>query len=243
MNYIAMILFLPTLILATEIDVEQMTDVTREIERSVSSPTENCETCAGELDQETIHKSLILSSENIDINTSYVGGDNYIIALKRTAETPKKVKIKIEYGERVCARTTAYQNPLSGQIGFGCLFWKTEKRTKTIPLNFEKASVLEGEEFMLKVYNECMKWEESERELAQGRSNFQIEKFIVHDNFTLPSAFKAAIINRKSVAEGLLQGIQQAKKAAREFHYKWDGKDKNEPIWWKNGQGHEELCW
>ena len=103
--------------------------------------------------------------------------------------------------------------------------------------------VLEGEEFMLKVYNECMKWEESERELAQGRSNFQIEKFIVHDNFTLPSAFKAAIINRKSVAEGLLQGIQQAKKAAREFNYKWDGKDKNEPIWWKNGQGHEELCW
>ena len=103
--------------------------------------------------------------------------------------------------------------------------------------------VLEGEDFMLKVYNECMKWDESERELAQGRSNFQIEKFIVHDNFTLPSAFKAAIINRKSVAEGLLQGIQQAKKLAREFHYKWDEKDKTQPIWWKGGQGHDELCW
>ena len=103
--------------------------------------------------------------------------------------------------------------------------------------------VLEGEDFMLKVYNECMKWDESERELAQGRSNFQIEKFIVHDNFTLPSAFKAAIINRKSVAEGLLQGIQQAKKLAREFHYKWDEKDKTQPIWWKDGQGHDELCW
>jgi hypothetical protein len=89
----------------------------------------------------------------------------------------------------------------------------------------------DGNEFMLKVYNECMRWEESERELAQGRSNFQIEKFIVHDNFTLPSAFKAAIINRKSVAEGLLQGIQQAKKLAREFHYKWDDKDKTQPIW------------
>lgn len=103
--------------------------------------------------------------------------------------------------------------------------------------------VLEGEDFMLKVYNECMKWENSERELAQGRSNFQIEKFIIHDNFTLPSAFKGAIINRKSVAEGLLHGIQQAKKAAREFHYKWDEKDKTQPIWWKDGQGHEELCW
>jgi hypothetical protein len=88
-----------------------------------------------------------------------------------------------------------------------------------------------------------MKWDESERELSQGRSNFQIEKFIIHDNFTIPSAFKAAIINRKSVAENLLQGIQDAKRAAREFHYKWDGKDKTQPIWWKNGRGGEDLCW
>lgn len=101
----------------------------------------------------------------------------------------------------------------------------------------------ESNEFMQKVYNECMKWEQSEKELAQGRSNFQIEKFIVHDNFTIPSAFKAAIINRKSVAEGLLTGIQDAKRIAREFHYKWDGKDKTQPIWWKTRDGGEELCW
>jgi hypothetical protein len=100
-----------------------------------------------------------------------------------------------------------------------------------------------GNEFMFKVYNECMKWEKSEKELASSRSNFQIEKFVIHDNFTIPSAFKAAIINRKSVAEGLLQGIQEAKRIAREFHFKWDGKDKTQPIWWKNGRGGEELCW
>lgn len=101
----------------------------------------------------------------------------------------------------------------------------------------------ESNEFMQKVYDECMKWDKSEKELAQGRSNFQIEKFIVHDNFTVPSAFKAAIINRKSVAEGLLTGIQDAKRIAREFHYKWDGKDKSQPIWWKTRDGGEELCW
>jgi hypothetical protein len=97
--------------------------------------------------------------------------------------------------------------------------------------------------FMYKVYNECMKWDESEKELSGSRSNFQIEKFIIHDNFTVPSAFKGAIINRKSVAEGLLQGIQEAKRIAREFHFKWEGKDKSQPIWWKNGRGSEELCW
>ena len=101
----------------------------------------------------------------------------------------------------------------------------------------------ESNEFMQKVYDECMKWDKSEKELAQGRSNFQIEKFIVHDNFTVPSAFKAAIINRKSVAEGLLTGIQDAKRIAREFHYKWDDKDKSQPIWWKTRDGGEELCW
>lgn len=101
----------------------------------------------------------------------------------------------------------------------------------------------DSNEFMLRVYNECMKWEESEKELAQNRSNFQIEKFIIHDNFTIPSAFKAALINRRSVAENLLQGIQDAKRAAREFHYKWDEKDRNQPIWWENGRGGKELCW
>ena len=101
----------------------------------------------------------------------------------------------------------------------------------------------DSNDFMLRVYNECMKWEESETELASSRSNFQIEKFVIHDNFTIPSAFKAAIINRKSVAEGLLQGIQEAKRISREFHYKWDGKDKTQPIWWENGRGGKELCW
>jgi hypothetical protein len=101
----------------------------------------------------------------------------------------------------------------------------------------------ESNEFMFNLLSECDKWKESERELAQGRSNFQIEKFIVHDNFTIPSAFNSAIINRKSVAENLLQGIQDAKKIVREFHYKWEGKDKTQPIWWKNRQGGEELCW
>ena len=98
-------------------------------------------------------------------------------------------------------------------------------------------------EFTLKALAECNRWRESEIELAQGRSNFQIEKFIIHDNFTIPSAFKAAVINRKSVAEGLLSSIQEAKKNAREFDYKWEGKDKSKPIWWKTREGGEELCW
>ena len=114
---------------------------------------------------------------------------------------------------------------------------------EAIALATSKEVLDDNNDFMLKVLTEANRWQESETELAQGRSNFQIEKFIVHDNFTIPSAFKAAIINRKSVAEGLLSRVIEAKQAAREFHYKWDGKDKTQPIWWKNREGGETLCW
>lgn len=114
---------------------------------------------------------------------------------------------------------------------------------EAIALATSKDVLDDKNDFMFKVLNEANRWAESEVELAQGRSDFQIEKFIIHDNFTIPSAFKAAIINRRSVAEGLLGQIIDAKRAAREFHYKWDGKDKTEPIWWKTRDGGEELCW
>jgi hypothetical protein len=114
---------------------------------------------------------------------------------------------------------------------------------EAIALATSKEVLDDSNEFMIKVLQEATRWEESETELAQGRSDFQIEKFIIHDNFTIPSAFKAALINRRSVAEGLLQQVIEAKRAAREFHYKWDGKDKNQPIWWKTREGGEELAW
>jgi hypothetical protein len=114
---------------------------------------------------------------------------------------------------------------------------------EAIALATSKEVLDDSNEFMFKVLNEANRWTDSEVELAQGRSDFQIEKFIIHDNFTIPSAFKAALINRRSVAEGLLQQIIEAKRAAREFHYKWEGKDKTQPIWWKNRQGGEELTW
>lgn len=98
-------------------------------------------------------------------------------------------------------------------------------------------------EYLFKILGECNRWNDIELELTQNRSNFQIEKFIIHDSYTLPSAFKTAIMNRKSVAENLMGEIIEAKKRAREFFYKWEGKDKTEPIWWKNRAGGETLCW
>jgi len=101
----------------------------------------------------------------------------------------------------------------------------------------------DNNEFLFRVLNEVNRWSDCELELAQGRSNFQIEKFIIHDNFTIPTAFKAALINRKGVAEDILQRVIDAKSEAREFNFKWEGKDKTQPIWWKTPEGGEKLCW
>jgi hypothetical protein len=120
---------------------------------------------------------------------------------------------------------------------------KMQNNYDAIALATSKEVLDDSNEFMLKVLNEANRWTESETELAQGRSDFQIEKFIIHDNFTLPSAFKSALVNRRGVAEGLLQQIIEAKRIAREFHYKWEGKDKTQPVWWKTRDGGEELCW
>tara|TARA_R110000868_G_scaffold72133_5_gene210409 strand:- start:3059 stop:3688 length:630 start_codon:yes stop_codon:yes gene_type:complete len=147
MKLILLAIFIPFSLSAEVIDINQLESVTQEIERAISSPAENCETCSGELDQETINKSVVLTQPEIDIVSNYTGGEDFVIALKRTSATPKKVKIKVEYGEKVCARTIMHQNPLSGQLGFSCLIYTTEKRSKTIPINFENASVLDGDEF------------------------------------------------------------------------------------------------
>lgn len=101
----------------------------------------------------------------------------------------------------------------------------------------------ENNEFLFKVLNEVNRWSDSELELCQGRTDFQIEKFIIQDSFTIPYAFKTALINRKSVAESILKKALEIKTFTREFHYKWEGKDKKEPIWWKTMEGGEKLCW
>ncbi len=146
MKIILAVLIIPFSFVAQAIDIEHIYNVRQELDRAVLSPSENCEHCAGELDQEVINKSLVLEGSEVPVLTGYVGGDQYTIALKRTAQTPEKVKLKIEYGERVCARVVPMQGPYSNELSFACLFHKTEKRSKTIHLDFSKASVLQGDE-------------------------------------------------------------------------------------------------
>ena len=56
--------------------------------------------------------------------------------------------------------------------------------------------IVEDQAILQQVFDEIFKWESHDKELAQGRTNFQIEKFIVLDNHTIPSAFNVALKER-----------------------------------------------
>lgn len=119
-----------------------------------------------------------------------------------------------------------------------------KKRTDISTLVNETGSDIAADAKVLqKVYDEVFRWEEYDKEHAQGRSNFQIEKFIALDNFTVASSFNALLKNRRILAEGLFSKVTEMKEKQREFDYKWKDKPNNEPIEWWDGQGNRKMCW
>lgn len=94
-----------------------------------------------------------------------------------------------------------------------------------------------------RVFDEVFRWEKEDKEHAQGRSNFQIEKFIALDNFTIASTFQAMLKNRRIMAEGLFSKITEMKEHQREFDYKWTDRDRNDPIQWPTKDGGAKLHW
>ena len=104
-------------------------------------------------------------------------------------------------------------------------------------------NILKDKEILNRVYEEVFRWEQEDKELAQGRSNFQIEKFIALDNFTIPSTFHSLLKNRRVMAEGLLEKIIEMQEKQKEHEYKWKTADTSEPIRWTTADGGVKLCW
>ena len=113
------------------------------------------------------------------------------------------------------------------------------------PINAEQA--VTDDKYLIQAFNNVLKWEDSDKELAQGRSNFQLEKFALLDTHTLPVAFENTLKSRRQMAEGYMYKLIEMKEKVREFEYKWGNvEDKSKPIMWEesgpNG-GYKKLCW
>ena len=111
------------------------------------------------------------------------------------------------------------------------------------PISSEEAVF--DDDYLRKAFQNVMRWEESDRELAQGRTNFQLEKFALLETHTLPVAFENTLKSRRQMAEGYMYKLIEMKEKVREFDYKWKDKDKTQPLLWDIGgpDGGKKLFW
>ena len=111
------------------------------------------------------------------------------------------------------------------------------------PVTSEQAVM--DDNYLQQAFANVLKWEESDKELAQGRTNFQLEKFALLETHTLPVAFENTLKSRRQMAEGYMYKLIEMKRKVREFEFKWAGKDRSQPIMWETGgpSGGQELCW
>jgi len=112
------------------------------------------------------------------------------------------------------------------------------------PVTSEQAVM--DDNYLQQAFANVLKWEESDKELAQGRTNFQLEKFALLDTHTLPVAFENTLKSRRQMAEGYMYKLIEMKEKVREFEYKWKDQDRSQPIFWEEsgpGGGSKKLCW
>lgn len=121
--------------------------------------------------------------------------------------------------------------------------------TESTSLSYQPVSAQQAvtdDQYLTQAFDNVLKWEESDKELAQGRTNFQLEKFALLDTHTLPVAFENTLKSRRQMAEGYMYKLIEMKEKVREFDYKWKDKDKTQPIFWEEsgpGGGSKKLCW
>ena len=113
----------------------------------------------------------------------------------------------------------------------------------------EEAVGDKASEYLGKAFENVYKYHEIDKELAQGRTNFQLEKFALLETYTLESAYESVLKSRRQMAEGLMSKLLEMQEKVREFQYKWsEVEDKSKPIKWEctgggPGGGGTKLCW
>ena len=112
------------------------------------------------------------------------------------------------------------------------------------PINAEQAVT---DEDYLKIASEnVFRWEQSDREMAQGRTNFQLEKFIGLNTHNLSVTFEHILKERRIMASGYMGKLIEMKERVREFDWKWaNHEDKTQPLIYDIGteSGRKNLCW
>jgi hypothetical protein len=113
------------------------------------------------------------------------------------------------------------------------------------PIDAQQA--VSDDDYLRQAFANVLKWEESDKEMAQGRTNFQLEKFIGLNTHNISVSFEHILKERRIMATGYMYKLIEMKEKVREFEYKWNEvEDKSNPIRWEiggPGGGSKKLCW
>lgn len=121
--------------------------------------------------------------------------------------------------------------------------WKNvmEKNERLEIITADEA--IKEESYLEKAIDNVLKWTEDEKELAQTRSNFQIEKFIVLGNYTIPAAVHHILRERRVSAEAYVELLITMKERSREFEHRWKDNDRSQPVESKTAEGGYKQHW
>ena len=121
--------------------------------------------------------------------------------------------------------------------------WKNvmEKNERLEIITADEA--IKEESYLEQAIDNVLKWTEDEKELAQTRSNFQIEKFIVLGNYTIPAAVHHILRERRVSAEAYVELLITMKERSREFEHRWKDNDRSQPVESKTAEGGYRQHW
>jgi hypothetical protein len=122
----------------------------------------------------------------------------------------------------------------------------SKEETALIYTHINAQEAVTDDTYLRQASDNVFAWEESDKEMSQGRTNFQIEKFIGMNTHNISVSFEHMLKERRIMAGGYMFKLIEMKERVREFDYKWkDVEDKTQPIKWETGGpgGGKKLCW
>jgi hypothetical protein len=122
----------------------------------------------------------------------------------------------------------------------------SKEETALIYTHINAQEAVTDDTYLRQASDNVFSWEESDKEMSQGRTNFQIEKFIGMNTHNISVSFEHMLKERRIMAGGYMFKLIEMKERVREFDYKWkDVEDKTQPIKWETGGpgGGKKLCW
>lgn len=138
---------------SSEKSFEEMKDTVQKVDSlniarsGPNSVNYDCQQCITEVEY---LEALALDAEEVSLERVLFskGTKDNTFTIQRTKDSPEKVTIKFKEKVRVCMKTIAHKNPLSGQIGFSCRNSIYELRDESIEIDFSDRELKSDSEFI-----------------------------------------------------------------------------------------------